>query len=148
MNIEVQNRQRRHRIERNMITDKSKAILSLCGCEDTELSILIVNNRRMRELNKLYRGIDSPTDVLAFPMLDTGERGGGKGEGEPRLLGDIVISMEKVYSQAREQGHSAKRELVILLIHGILHLIGYDHERSPQDERRMKKKEGYILARI
>ena len=144
--IEVRNLQRKHKIDQGLIRDKSRAILSLCGLKDAELSILIVNNQRIRVLNKKYRGIDRPTDVLSFPM--TGTEFNSVPPMQPLLLGDVVLSMEKIESQAREQGHSAERELMMLLTHGILHLIGYDHERSSQEDRRMRKKEGNILAKL
>jgi len=151
--IEIRNLQRKHRIDQGLIRDKSKAILSLCGLKDAELSILIVNNQRIRMLNKKYRGIDRPTDVLSFPMTGTEFNSVPPAQPEglstqPLLLGDVVLSMEKIESQAREQGHSAERELMMLLTHGILHLIGYDHERSSQEDRRMRKKEGNILAKL
>ncbi len=141
-NIDIRSPQRKYKVDQDLIRANSKAILSLCGLRDTDLSILIVNNRRIKELNKRYRGINRPTDVLAFPM---NERGSGV---QPRLLGDIVISMEKTYSQARERGHSPECEFLILLTHGILHLIGYDHEISPLEERRMKKRENLMLTRL
>jgi len=151
--IEVRNLQRKHKIDQGLIRDKSKAILALCGLKDVELSILIVNNQRIQGLNKQYRGINKPTDVLSFPMMGTEFNSVPPVQPEglsaqPLLLGDVVLSMEKIESQAREQGHSAECELMMLLTHGILHLIGYDHERSPQEEQRMRKKEGVILAKI
>lgn len=167
MNIEVRNRQRKYRInQRNVIKD-ANTILSLCGVDDIELSILIVNNRSIRELNKKYRGIDKPTDVLAFPpsplRLLSGqalpsplwEKGAAcpeksrRGEGgHPRLLGDIVISLEKSHAQAEERGHSPEQEFKILLTHGILHLLGYDHEISRSEAQRMKRKEKIILSKL
>ena len=153
--IEIRNLQRKHRIDQELIRDKSKAILSLCGLKNVELSILTVNNQRIQDLNKKYRGIDKPTDVLSFPMgeynppLPPFNKGGMRGlSAQPLLLGDVVLSMEKIQSQAREQGHSVDCELMMLLTHGILHLVGYDHERSLQEERRMRKKEGLILAKL
>jgi len=109
----------------------------LCGVDDIELSILIVNNRSIRELNKKYRGMDKPTDVLAFPM-----------GGHSKLLGDIIISMEKTHAQAAERGHSPEQEFKILLTHGILHLLGYDHEISRSEAQRMKRKEKIILSKL
>ena len=144
--IEVRNLQRKHKIDQGLIRDKSKAILALCGLKDVELSILIVNNQRIQGLNKQYRGINKPTDVLSFPMMGT--EFNSVPTTQPLLLGDVVLSMEKIQSQAREQGHSVDCELMMLLTHGILHLIGYDHERSLQEERRMRKKEGLILAKL
>lgn len=144
MNIDVRNQQRRYRVDQLLIKDRASAILSLCGLDHVDLSILIVNNHRIKALNKRYRGIDRPTDVLAFPMDEDWEAA----DRQPPLLGDIVISMEKTHSQAREHKHPPDSELLILLIHGILHLIGYDHERSPMEERRMRRKENLILSKI
>src|SRR3972149_8524908 len=146
MNIEVTNRQRKYRIDRQSIKKNADYILSLCRAGDAELSILIVNNRAMRTLNRRYREIDKPTDVLAFPAPSP-HRGEGRGEGRLlRFLGDIVISMEKVYAQAAERGHSPDTGVEILVIHGILHLLGYDHEVSDTEARRMRRKEKLILS--
>ena len=144
MNIEVTNRQRKYRIDRQSIKKNADYILSLCRAGDAELSILIVNNRAMRTLNSQYRGIDKPTDVLAFPAPSP-----HRGEGRLlRFLGDIVISMEKVHAQAAERGHSPDMEFKILLIHGILHLLGYDHEVSRTEAQRMRRNEKLILSRL
>jgi len=174
MNIEVSNRQRKYKVDYHMIKNSARAALSLCGIADAELSILIVNNTAIKELNKKYRGIDRHTDVLAFQMLEMqspphpfdfaqgklippplvggGYGGGGEGKGEggevSKLLGDVVISMEKTYSQAEERGHSPAQELKILLTHGILHLLGYDHEGTRLEAQRMRRKENFILSKI
>ena len=137
MNIEVRNRQRKYRINQRNVKKDANIILSWCGVHDIELSILIVNNRSIRELNKKYRGMDKPTDVLAFPM-----------GGHSKLLGDIIISMEKTHAQAAERGHSPEQEFKILLTHGILHLLGYDHEISRSEAQRMKRKEKIILSKL
>src|SRR4030067_2036502 len=151
MNTEVTNRQRKYKVDRKSIKSNADNILLLCGSGNTELSILIVNNRVMRTLNRQYRGIDKPTDVLSFlpsPATFT-YRGGGAGEGKPmRFLGDIVISMEKIHAQAAERGHSPDKEFKILLIHGILHLLGYDHEVSRAEAQRMSRKEKLIVSRL
>ncbi len=151
MNIEVRSRQRKYRINQRNIRKDANTILSLCGVDDIELSILIMNNRSIRELNKKYRGIDKPTDVLAFPPspVPSPHRGEGTGEGDPlRLLGDIVISLEKSHAQAEERGHSPEQEFKILMTHGILHLLGYDHEVSRSEAQRMKRKEKIILSKL
>jgi probable rRNA maturation factor len=83
-------------------------------------------------LNRQYRGKDKPTDVLSFPLAD---------EWQPCLLGDVVISVETATRQARRRGHSLREELQTLLIHGILHLLGYDHEISRSEAIRMHRKE-------
>jgi probable rRNA maturation factor len=105
-------------------------VLELVGQSQAELSVALINNREMRKLNAKYRQKDYPTDVLSFPAAN----------GLPmkvRLLGDVIISVEKAEEQAKERGRSVKEETVTLLIHGVLHLLGYDHERSAKDARIM-----------
>lgn len=92
------------------------------GCPEAEVGCLLVTDRRIRALNRRYRGEDFPTDVLAFPQ---GEGGGPPGH--PGLLGDVVISVETAARQAARAGNSLEREAALLLIHGILHLLGHDH---------------------
>ncbi len=151
MNTEVTNRQRKYRIDRQSIIKNTDDILSMCGAGDAEISILIVNNRAMKTLNMRYRGMDKPTDVLSFlpspaPVI---YKGGEAGKGKPvRFLGDIVISMEKIHAQAAERGHSPDMEFKILLTHGILHLLGYDHELSSSEAQRMRRKEKLILSHL
>jgi probable rRNA maturation factor len=98
--------------------------------------VLIIDDARMQRLNVRYRGIDRPTDVLAFAM-----REGSFGDLHPHVLGDVVISAETAHRQALARRHSLAEELTRLLIHGTLHLLGYDHEVSPADARRMRAKE-------
>ncbi len=100
-----------------------------------EISISLVNNEEIRELNLNYRGIDKETDVLSFPMED--EFGIGLA-----LLGDIIISVEKALEQSEEYGHSLKRELAYLTCHSMFHLMGYDHmDEVEKEEMRGKEKE-------
>lgn len=108
--------------------------------EDTELSVTIVNNESIQQLNKAYRQKDVPTDVLSFPLDDDGPAV----EGMPVILGDIIISHEKVEEQANSYGHTLERELCFLLIHGLLHLIGYTHDNEI-DEKEMFAKQRAIL---
>ena len=110
--------------------------------EDTELefSVIIVDNKRIHEINKEYRGIDRPTDVISFALEDNEEIEFD----HYRVLGDIYISIDKVKEQAKEYGHSEKRELAFLTIHGFLHLIGYDHMK-PEEEKIMFEKQEEIL---
>lgn len=125
------------------------------GLQDAELCVLITGDRKMRALNREYRGKDTTTDVLSFPAL-TGEevvaigRAGGpvEGGGPPVMLGDIVISAPKAAAQAAERGHTLEDEMVFLLAHGILHLAGYDHETGEQDSRRMFRKQRELVARM
>jgi probable rRNA maturation factor len=106
------------------------------GFVKAELSLVFVDDGDMRLLNSTYRGINRSTDVLAFAM---GE--GRFADLNPQLLGDVVISAETAADQAQRAGREVTDELDALLVHGILHLIGYDHERSPADARTMRHKE-------
>ncbi len=110
---------------------------------DSELSILLVNDTQMQEMNRLYRSKDKTTDVLAFSMRD-----GQYPDINPAILGDIVISLPTAGRQAREKNHGIYKEIAILLIHGMLHLIGYDHERGRKEEQKMRRMEKKILSHI
>ena len=103
---------------------------------DCEISITLTDNENIRELNKEYREIDRETDVLSFPM------------DEDDMLGDIVISLEKAKEQAEEYGHSLEREISFLCVHSCLHLLGYDHETSEEDEKEMFEKQEEVLKQI
>ncbi len=109
------------------------------GLEDTELefSIIIVDNERIHEINKEYRGIDRPTDVISFALEDSE----GVELENYRILGDIYISIDKVKEQAKEYGHSEKRELAFLTVHGFLHLLGYDHMEKEEEKIMFGKQE-------
>jgi probable rRNA maturation factor len=98
----------------------------------------------MRVLNRTYRGVDRTTDVLSFPQTEPGTRNPEPGT-QNSMLGDIVINLRKTENQAREYGHSFYDEFNRLLIHGLLHLIGYDHEKAGYDEKKMKRKERDLL---
>jgi len=116
--------------------------LSVLGFTDSELSVTIVGDRTMRRLNREYRGIDKPTNVLSFSMTE------GDFPGlNPQLLGDVIISADTAVREAQEQGITFPERLGFLLLHGILHLAGYDHERSGEDEaRRMERKQRELLT--
>ncbi|NLF45327.1 MAG: rRNA maturation RNase YbeY [Syntrophomonadaceae bacterium] len=106
--------------------------------KNTEVSILIVDNSYIQELNLIYRNQNKPTDVLSFSMNETLENEPEYESGsEVNLLGDIVISLEQALAQSREYGHSLERELGFLVVHGMLHLLGYDHES--EDERKLMR---------
>jgi probable rRNA maturation factor len=111
-------------------------LLAALACQSCDLGVLIIDDARMRRLNARYRGIDRPTDVLAFAM-----REGLFVDLPPQVLGDVVLSAETALRQARARRHSLAEELTRLLIHGTLHLLGYDHEVSPADARLMRAKE-------
>ncbi|MFP7444248.1 MULTISPECIES: rRNA maturation RNase YbeY [Bacillus] len=111
----------------------------------SELSVTFVTNDRIQEINREYRDKDKPTDVISFAMEELGE---GEteiaGEGIPRVLGDIIISIQRTEEQAGEYGHSFERELGFLAVHGFLHLLGYDHE-TDEEEREMFGRQKDIL---
>ena len=113
--------------------------------EEAEVSLVLTDDGYIRELNRHYRFIDSPTDVLSFALREQAE-----GETEYQLnkdewlLGDIVISLETARRQAREFGHSLERELGFLIIHGCLHLLGFDHETAEEREKMRQKEEGIL----
>jgi len=111
--------------------------------QNPEISILLLDDPQIRELNREYRKKDKPTDVLSFPMLDDTDE-----NVQPQLLGDIVISVETAEKQAQKRKGSLYNELSTLLIHGTLHLLGYDHELSKKDEKEMRKKETEIFNKI
>ena len=121
----------------------AQRLLQAEGCgENTEVSILLTDDKQIKILNRDYRDIDSPTDVLSFSQAEGDESfDDGPDDG---LLGDVVISVETARRQAREQKNSLEEELDMLLVHGILHLLGYDHEK-PEDEKRMFSKQEELL---
>ncbi|NLB97386.1 MAG: rRNA maturation RNase YbeY [Armatimonadetes bacterium] len=111
---------------------------------EIEISVLFTDNEGIRQLNREYRGIDTPTDVLSFPLSTPEELAQAPEETEV-LLGDVVISVETAREQARQQGHSIKRESALLLTHGLLHLLGYDHG-SEEERERMRQMESEVVA--
>ena len=110
-------------------------LLDALDLSRAELSLALVSDRVMHDLNRRWRGMDRATDVLAFAQR---EGAGGAPDG---LLGDVVISVDTARRQAAAHGHSVAREGERLLVHGLLHLLGYDHERSASEARRMQRKE-------
>ena len=115
--------------------------------QNAEISVTFVNNKSIHKLNLEYRGKDRPTDVLSFPMWDDGFYGEVDIATNAVMLGDIVISTEKAVEQAEEYGHSVRREAAYLCIHGILHLLGYDH-MTDEDKCEMRAREEELLSQI
>ena len=112
-----------------------------CGRVDADLSIVISGDEDVRILNQRFLGIDAPTDVLSFPAGDT-DPDTGRG-----YLGDVIISMPRAVDQAVQRGHSTEAELQVLVVHGVLHLLGYDHATSAE-KKRMWLIQGNILASL
>lgn len=141
MPVLFRSRLRRRIVREPRLITLAQQILTVSGDPEAELSLEIVGNTRIRRLNRQYRQQDHPTDVLAFPIREAA------GPRTP-LLGDVVISFPKAAEQASRYGYSIEEELMKLLIHGILHLKGYDHERGELEARRMRRKERKILSTL
>jgi len=113
-----------------------------------EVSVTFTDNAGIKKLNKKYRKIDKETDVLSFPLFDY------EGSDEPpvdeieNMLGDIVVSLERAAAQADEYGHSFEREVAFLCVHSTLHLLGYDHETSEEDELDMRARQTAVMEML
>jgi len=141
MPVLVRNQLHRTKFDQSCLMRLAQAILSSLGERTAHLGVLLIGDRAMRRLNRQYRRMDRTTDVLAFSMRE------GPGLAST-LLGDVVISVPTAAKQARQLGRSLDEELTVLLVHGILHLCGYDHERSNQEARRMQQRERWVLRRL
>ena len=119
----------------------AQVLLRLARREDAELSLVLIGNAEMQRLNARFRHKDYPTDVLSFPAANNLPT-------EARLLGDVIISVDKAAAQAKEQRRTFEQEMVTLLIHGIVHLLGYDHERSAREARRMRRLEKKMARQL
>ena len=153
LRIYFENDQTKHAIKYKMQMLIRRTILETLDYEgmenDAEVSVTFVDDEGIRELNKRFRNMDKPTDVLSFPLLDY------EGESEEPFfdelchnLGDIVISLERAMAQANEFGHSFEREVAFLTAHSMLHLLGYDHELSEEDDADMRKRQSDIMERM
>ena len=141
MPVEIMQRGAGKKLPARKIKKIALTILELVGEKNAELSLVLIGNLEMKKLNARYRKKDYTTDVLSFPVEGIVLK-------ETRLLGDVVVSVEKAAEQARAHGHSSEQELVTLLIHGIVHLIGYDHERSAREARAMRRVEKRIYRQL
>ena len=134
MPLFIRNESRRFKIDSRKLKKKYNAILQHLAIKEKELSILLVNDRKIKNLNQLFRNKNTSTDVLSFPQTE-------EKEGlDSILLGDVVVSLETAKRQAKEHGLTLEEEVVLLITHGLLHLLGYDHEISRKEEKRMQKK--------
>lgn len=115
--------------------------------EDAQVSVTLVDNEAIREINNEHRGIDKATDVLSFPLGDEDSFDTDPETGAI-LLGDIVISLERAKEQAEEYGHSYRREVAFLITHSLFHLLGYDHVDSEEDEKLMFGKQDKVLEKL
>ncbi len=144
VNILYDDRQDEMEISDENIEDIEKTVTVCLETEgldgDFEVSVSFVTNEEIRELNKQYRNVDSETDVLSFPMDDDEDA-------EIIMLGDIVLSTEKIIEQAAEFGHSLEREMLYLVAHSTLHLIGYDH-MDDDEKQEMRQREKEIMKEL
>ncbi|MBF0377328.1 MAG: rRNA maturation RNase YbeY [Desulfamplus sp.] len=147
--ILIQNHQKRIKISKEQITQKIRLILKHLGYDKHEISVVITDNAHIRELNHLYRGVDTATNVLSFSMIE-GEFGS-----IGNLLGDLVISAERAEEEAQASNITTDERMSQLLVHGILHLVGYDHDdyddinsNSHSNALEMEKKSLELLRAI
>lgn len=148
MTAVVANRQRQVPVNTAALRQAALAALRMEDApQDTEVSIAVTDDAEISDLNRRYLGKNQPTDVLAFPLEVEGAGGrrriGGRKLGGT-LLGEVVLSAERAAAQAAEYGHSVRREMELLVIHGVLHLLGYDDARS-QQKRVMEERQAVIL---
>ena len=142
MNIQIENQQKRIKIDKRRIRSQVNALLKLLDCANMEISITFVNDAIIRQINKKYLSKDRPTNVISFPLQ----------EGEfcninPQMLGDIVISVDTAGRDSASGNLSFEEAILFLIIHGLLHLNGYNHENtSIAQARKMKKKEKELFT--
>lgn len=151
MIVTLENNQERVSIPEALEADLTKAMNVVAELEalspQTEVDITLVDDAAIHELNRTYRGIDRPTDVLSF-ALDEGEEEPEVDDDEiEHLLGDVIISAPTAVRQGEEYGHGLEREMTYLAVHGMLHLLGYDHMEE-KDKLIMRKREEEVLRRL
>ncbi|AHE96546.1 hypothetical protein THERU_07520 [Thermocrinis ruber] len=127
-------------VESKLLSKIARRALEVLGLSKVELSIALVSDAQIKRLNKLYRNKDKPTDVLSFPIGEKVE--------DWLILGDIVISVDTAKRQAQELGHSLEEEIKRLLVHGLVHLLGYDHELGGEEERKFFELEEFVLREL
>ena len=143
MEVLIDNRQTKFPISPKRIQKTAQAVLNALDYPNGELSILIVDDPQIAKLNQQYLSRIGPTNVIAFPM-----REGPFADLAPQLLGDVVISAETSHREGQSIGITPEKRFNQLLIHGILHLLGYDHEQNEKEAQRMETKSRELLSRI
>ena len=132
-------------IEEN-VRRAAEKVGELYGVENGEVSVTLTDNAYIHTLNKQYRGIDRPTDVLSFALNESEEPDVADGP-DVNVLGDLIISVERAKEQAADYGHSVKREIAFLTVHGMLHLLGYDHMEEA-DRVEMEAEQRYVMEKL
>ena len=144
----VLNRQRKFPVDRDALATAAARVLQRLEISGQELNVVLLSDRNMRIMNRDYRGVDATTDVISFPMKE-----GDWGDPSGTLLGDIALSLETIARQSKErfddqrpQTGTPRKELALMTIHGILHLLGHDHESGGPEATRMLKKESELFT--
>ncbi|MDO9559657.1 MAG: rRNA maturation RNase YbeY [Syntrophales bacterium] len=141
MNIHIENRQKAVKLDLRRIRRVVHKLKKILNCPDQEISLLFVDNEQIRQINRQYLNRDHPTNVISFPL-----REGDYGHINPQILGDIVISAERAFQDAAAGDLSVNDEIDFLLIHGLLHLLGYNHESGNNKESlQMRDKENEVF---
>lgn len=141
MNIQIENNQNKIKIDRRKIRSTTIKLLKYLDCADKEISLSFVNDETIQQLNNQYLKKDKPTNVLSFSLQE-----GEFNNINPQVLGDIVISIDTVKRDAAKSGISFEQEIYFLIIHGLLHLLGYNHENTTKEEtKKMQRKEKYLF---
>lgn len=131
MKIQIANNQKNIKIDKRKIRSITLKLLKLLDCRDKEVSLSFVNDEAIQQLNSQYRNKNKPTDVLSFSLQE-----GEFGNINPHILGDIVISVDTAMADASKNGLSLEQEINFLIIHGLLHLLGYEHENTTKEEKK------------
>ena len=121
----------------------AEKVAELYGLKNAEVSVTLTDDEHIHKLNREYRGVDRPTDVLSFALTESDEPT-VEGGPETEILGDLILSVERVAAQAEEYGHSLKRETAFLTVHGMLHLLGYDHIED-EDREEMEAEQRTVM---
>lgn len=147
--IYFENRQKRVPIGYDLKMLIRRAVIATLMCEGVgglcEVSVTFTDNEGIKKINGEYRNIDAPTDVLSFPQIDFEADGIDPSDGKKKILGDIVLSVERISQQAAELSHSFEHETAFLCVHSMLHLLGYDHVTSEEDEKVMFSRQKMII---
>jgi probable rRNA maturation factor len=141
MNTHIENQQKKVKLDLRRIRRAVHKLKKALKCADQEISLLFVDNEQIREMNRQYLNRDHATNVISFPLKE-----GAYGHINPQVLGDIVISVERAFQDAAAGDLSLDDEIDFLVIHGLLHLLGYNHEGRNEDEaKKMKEKENAVF---
>lgn len=128
------------------VNEAAQKVAELYGLNNAQVSITLTDNPHIHEINRTYRKVDRPTDVISF-ALNEGEEPEIEGGAPINVLGDIIISVERAKEQAADYGHSVRREIAFLTVHGMLHLLGYDHIQE-EDRKEMRKEEDFVMEKL